>query len=116
MTGQETLDLGRALRDVGMAQAAEHAGPTFREWAAGHILSLALAGDTFTSDDLEHAIEHAPDGVRPDSRNAIGAAFNAARRRGDIRPVGYVQSERPEAHARVIRVWRSADLPEQAAA
>lgn len=114
MTGQETLDLGRALRDVGMAQAEEHAGPTFRDWAADTIAYLAEYRETFTSDDLEAAIETARDGIRPDSRNAIGAAFAAAHRRKAIHPTGYAQSTRPEAHARVVRVW--ARHPEQEAA
>jgi hypothetical protein len=102
----DQLTLGRHLRDVGMAQAAEHAGPTFREWAADVIGDLASRGEPFTSDHLEQAIEHDPNGIRPDSRNAIGAAFGAASRRGVIEPVGYTQSQRPEAHARVVRVWR----------
>lgn len=99
----DALDEGRARRDVG-ARAAENAAHTiWRVAAECAIDELAADGRDFDADDLHDRV-----GGPPGHRNAVGSLFLTAARDGKIRHVGYRQSRRPDAHARVIRVWRGA--------
>lgn len=87
-------------RDAG-AGLAENSVDTRWRLAAEHaITQLAASGAVFTSDDVHDRI-----GSPPGHRNAVGGVFIAASKRGEIRPVGYRNSRRPEAHARPVREW-----------
>ncbi len=103
--GPNLLDLledGRRARDAALtvASASTHTG--WRLVAERSIAELAATGEPWTADDLRERTGD-PVGSHP---NAMGGAINAAVRRGIIEPVGYDQARRPEAHARVLRVWR----------
>ena len=88
---------GEALRDAGIAAVAAAERP-WMEKALAHIEGARL-GDVITSEGLTSVV-----GL-PESRNAVGAAFGIASRRGWIRPVGIVQSSRPQRHAGRILQW-----------
>lgn len=108
MTGPEQLSFdglseGRALRDEGVEAAGKGADPeAVARWqvAARQWLDNRRACQTWTSDDLAEAIG------MPPVHTMLGAWVLSRRRDGQIMPVGYVQSTRPSAHARPIRVWR----------
>lgn len=90
----------RARRDAGIALVTEHS----TEWQAharAIIEDLAKSGEPFSADEF-----HARLTELPHHHNAVGAAFKAARKAGLIRKVGSKQSERPEAHARLVCVYQ----------
>jgi hypothetical protein len=63
---------------------------------------LIREGSYFSADDLVELVGMPP---RP---NMLGGVFIGARRAGLIKPMGYTQASRPEAHARVQRTWAGA--------
>lgn len=99
----EQLELGRALRDEGVAIADENADQWWKATADQAIDHLAATGRPFSADDVRAL--GVPDPVSP---RAWGARFLAASKQGRITPVGYVQSARPSVHAHPIRLWRGA--------
>lgn len=100
---QLNLRLGRQRRDRGTAQR-NHRDPMFHDHAMNAIRATALLAKEFTSDDVQKILT-----VTPTHVNSIGAVFHAAASRGIIERVGYRQSERPEAHARVVAVYRGTE-------
>jgi hypothetical protein len=62
--------------------------------------SWAWSGLTFTAEDMRRAFR------LPPHPNMTGAAFQAARHRGVIRAVGFIESTTPSRNRAVIRVWR----------
>jgi hypothetical protein len=92
-------DLTSVVRDVG-AQAALQFDMQWRDLAAETIRRLADTGRPFSSDDARWTIPEPP------SPGALGAAFLAASRRGDIEPCGWTISRRLQTHGRAIRLWR----------
>lgn len=68
---------------------------------AEHLLQYGHA----TVDDAREAIE-IPPGISPNFLSAVPDPFVKA---GIIRQQGYVPSERPEAHARMIALWALRD-------
>jgi hypothetical protein len=95
------LSAGRRLRDEG-AQAAVNSAHTYWRLAAERTLhDLARAGEVFTAETLR-----ARCGQLGGHPGAIGGLILAAARRGEIEATGYVQTTRPEAHGRPIRLWR----------
>lgn len=99
------LAAGREARDVGMARAAGAADDDWKEWAQRAMAHLAAMRRPFTADDLE-ALRVASAAPEPGSRNAVGALFNTARRRGLIYDTGRtVQTTAAQGHARRLPVW-----------
>jgi hypothetical protein len=97
---------GRARRDQGVAAAGTTApGALVTAWKAKAnkaLGELIREGSYFSADDLVELVGMPP---RP---NMLGGVFIGARRAGLIKPVGYTQASRPEAHARVQRTWAGA--------
>ncbi len=95
---------GTQARNNGTA-AVTQSDPAFHAWAVETIGKLARAQATFTADDLER--ERQSVGMRaPNHPNAVGAAFNAASRKGLISGTGtYIRSTTTSAHARRVQVW-----------
>jgi hypothetical protein len=97
---------GRARRDAGVAAAGTTApGALVTAWkakASKGLEDLIREGSYFSADDLVALV-----GLPP-RRNMLGGVFIGARKAGLIRPVGYTQATRPEAHARVQRTWAGA--------
>ena len=80
----------------------------FYSMAMVAIEGLALRGRPFTSDDLRVALgANGPltDEVTPTHVNGYGAVIHAAAVKGIIHRIGYAQSERKEAHGRVVAVY-----------
>ena len=103
MTTQATLDFtGTQLKDAGIASVENHSA----DWqihAAEIIEALARTGRQFSPDDFHARLEYLPH-----HPNAIGAAFRRAQLAGVIRRIGWQQSERAAAHARVVAVYLGA--------
>lgn len=97
----DALEQARQERDTGAGQAHNAVHSHWRVAAEEAIRRLADTGREFTVEDVTDRI-----GPPPGHHNAIGGAFIAASKRGEIQAVGYRQATRRSAHARVIRVWR----------
>lgn len=100
-----SVEGGRAARDEGAAAAGlGSVGVEVAAWKSAASIWLTAREATpwrpFTSDDLVDAI-----GLPP-VPNLLGATFLHWRRARRIHPVGYQQSSRTSAHARIIRVWQ----------
>ncbi len=104
-TGVDLKNLGSDLviaSDEARANAGEHIRAT--------IEHLAGLGQAFTAEDVREELRDTPYVVlalkeRP---NLLPAHFVAAKRRGDIVPVGFTSPSRASRHGSVIRVWRRA--------
>lgn len=71
------------------------------------IMDRAQECETFTSDDVWQSLAEIGFGAPPEPR-ALGHAMKAAMTAGTITPTDtYALSERPDAHRRPVRVWRS---------
>ena len=94
---QNTTTEGRRLRDAGIAVATDATDPADVDAIDLLIARAAATGEAFSANDLR---PHLPHGVRS---AVIGGRFAHARRRGVIRPIGYVTSTDPGTHAHPIR-------------
>lgn len=97
---QNTTAEGRRLRDAGIAAATDATDPADVDAIDLLIARAAATGVPFSANDIR---AHLPTDVRP---AAIGGRFAHARRRGVIRPIGYVTSTDPGTHAHPIRQWQ----------
>lgn len=93
------VEVGQQLARQGAAAAYANAGDVWRRKAKARIRELIKAGVPFTSEDVVEKVGPAP------SRNAMGGLFNGYRDQMEV--VGYTQASRPEAHARVLRIWKA---------
>lgn len=106
---------GEVGKLLGMARADEAADPEWRARVDQAIGALATARDEhgeplrFTAEDVR-AIAGDP----PGHPNAMGARFNAAARRGQIRKVAYRLATRPSLHCHPISVWVGTERPKGA--
>lgn len=105
MTAQQQLldDEGRVRADLGANAARNAVHSSWRIAAEATILRLAASGRAFTSEDVRAEV-----GVMTGRASALGAVIRAAAQAGRIVAVGYQPATRPDAHARVLRVWRGA--------
>lgn len=86
-----------------MASPAALEDLNWQEDAVSWLEAYAWSGLTFTADDLRRSFRPPPHG------NQTGAAFQAARKAGLIKPVGYTESQTPSRRHSVIRVWTGAN-------
>ena len=87
---------GEELRDAGIASVSRY---SWVDSARGVAEAICRVRGTVTTDDIHHVMNAEP-APHP---NAWGALFHDKR----FAWTGeYVKSKRPEAHARMIRVWR----------
>lgn len=98
------IEDGKRRRDDGMRAVRHNTHTGWRLLVDRVISDLAAAGREFTAEDVRERSGH-PLGSHD---NALGAAMAAAARAGIIETVGYEQATRPEAHGRILRVWRGA--------
>ena len=69
------------------------------------MAAFCAAGMEFDAEDVREQTL----GDVPGSGNAVGALFKQCAREGWITPTGrYRKARRPEAHGRILPVWRSA--------
>ena len=107
-TPYRDLDLGRRLRDDGMARAlggADDEYETYKDAYRREFEAAVLRGLPFVSEDITERIGMPP----PGKSNAIGALFNACKRTElgrQLEVVGWVQMQRPGAHARLTRQYQ----------
>jgi hypothetical protein len=96
MNEQEDLLAGLALRDI----AHDTQEVVYKDWlqdARAKAYAHAVACGTVCSDDV-HRLSPVPPWVH---HNAMGAVFRDKR----FKIAGWVQSKRPSAHARTIRIY-----------
>jgi hypothetical protein len=89
-----------SLRDRPKAtglKAARVGDPDGHELAIRTIRRLVAEHGTVTADHVQ--------AITPIRSNAIGSAFAALSRAGELVVVGHTTSSRPAAHGRIQRVW-----------
>lgn len=95
---------GKRLADQGAALAGTGApGVLASDWrtkAEARLAALIASGSEFSADDLVETVG------MPPVANMVGALFRQAAQADRIRAVGFTQSSRPAAHARVQRTWK----------
>jgi hypothetical protein len=103
VTGEQELfdQDGRVLADAGMAVAENALDSRWRVAAQLEISRLAASGMPFSADDLRDRV-----GDPIGSPSGIGSLFRAASKAKEIVPCGWVESRRPAAHSRPLRLWR----------
>ena len=94
---------GRSLKDAGIKLVLDHA----EEWEDQAELAFdwwleSVADQQFTMDDFRTFCEEI-ELPQPHHPNAWGAFTKKVQSR--IHPVGFIESKRPSAHARVIRMY-----------
>lgn len=76
------------------------------EWAVSEICHLAGSRAAFSSDELRSQMVEA--GRTSCHPNAIGAAFRIASNWGVIEQCGFIKSDWPTNHKRIVALWRAA--------
>lgn len=95
---------GERRRDAAHDLHQRHHGNIIRR-AQRVLVTTALERGTATIDDVRTAI-NLPNGIDP---TVLGAVPTALARAGILRRVGFVETTRPEAHARPVSVWAIGD-------
>jgi hypothetical protein len=95
-----------AARDEAVARVGGNAPDEWKRSAMDAVRFCARMRVTFTADDVWARLADATTTHEP---RALGAVMTAAHHAGVIVPTGeYRPSDRPEAHRRPMRVWKSA--------
>lgn len=103
------IELGELLRDQGVARVAA-SNDAWMGRALDQLSDLAATFPYLTADDLHTRMTFLGD--EPTHPNAYGAVFRSAVRLGYIEATDATcRSQRPDAHARRLIVWRSLCLP-----
>ena len=99
---------GDLLKQAGIAATLAAERKEWRERAIELLGNYArLAKRPFSMDEFRRAWQDLGYG-EPHHANTWGAVMNAAARRNLIAPTGeWVESVRPEAHRRFVRLWRA---------
>ncbi len=91
---------GEELRDEGSEKVTRNAPDEWLALCDAIIRQLARSGEEFTAEEVRMWCGNPP------HPNAIGARFLVASKARIITRTGYRNATRPEAHARVLRVYR----------
>jgi hypothetical protein len=105
----EQLSMTEAMRarDDAIARAERHAVDAWKTVTFGVIRQLAETCPSFTTDDVWLGLRKVPEVATHEPR-ALGSMMREAAKSGWIVPTDrYVNSHRPECHARPVKVWRS---------
>ena len=104
MTEQPLFTDGELARDEAIANGQRGASPEWIEAATKIVTDFAERGLEFSADNIWSVMTEA--GVETFDGRSLGGIFRKAARDGRIRKTGrYVNTIRPEAHARPIPVW-----------
>jgi len=100
-------DQGRALRDAGMEQAANHANAQHDKWTDKALAFLrkylGYTAEEFQTEDVRMAgLNVLPE---PPSKRAWGSVMVAAVKQGLIKKTGYAPVSNPRAHRTPATVW-----------
>ena len=94
-------------RDEAIGRVDRNADPVWKQQAQTIVRNLAHRLDELTTDDVWQALNCAGVDV-PHEPRALGAVMQSAARQNVIAATDRVrQSQRPECHARPVRIWRS---------
>jgi hypothetical protein len=105
-----SVDAGRAAADASIAQVAAAADPTWARLAVLAVVAVATAHEEFTTDDVWTWLEACS--VTTHEPRALGAVMRTKRAKEVATPTErYRPSDRPECHARPVRIWRSKVYP-----
>ncbi len=99
-----THGTGRAQKRAALELIEAKSGPLLRA-ARRCLLEVLLVRGRATLDDV-HPLVRLPAGVNP---VCFGAVPGGLARAGIISPDGFTTSNRPEAHARPVALWRLVD-------
>lgn len=94
-----TTTRGDLLRTEGQAQATHAADPRRTATIDRLIREAAASGERFSANSIR-------DRVPVVSRGLVGARIDAARKRGELEPVGWTKSTLPSTRSHRIVVWR----------
>lgn len=95
-----------AARDEALDRVDRNADERWKTYAYDVVRYLCDTQRTFSTDDVWDILDDAD--VTTHEPRALGAVVQRAKRDGLCRPTGnYVQSTRPECHARPVAVWES---------
>ncbi len=97
LTARQLALTGLELRDQGIASVSQHS----QDWL--ELARLTAEAMCHLLGRVDSDILHAEMDEQPPHPNAWGAVFHDKRFAWDG---WYIKSKRPEAHARMIRVWR----------
>jgi hypothetical protein len=104
---QNKMITGTQLRDQALVDVAVNADPDWWQHAVNIVRDIAATSFDFTTDDIWCELERRSIAT-PHEPRAIGAVVVAVKRLGLIAPTNrYRPSNRPECHARPIRVWQA---------
>jgi hypothetical protein len=104
---QNKMITGTQLRDQALVDVAVNADPDWWQNAVNIVRDIAATSFDFTTDDIWCELERRSIAT-PHEPRAIGAVVVAVKRLGLIAPTNrYRPSNRPECHARPIRVWQA---------
>ena len=104
---QNKMITGTQLRDQSLVDVAVNANPNWWQHAVNIVQDVAATSFDFTTDDIWCELERR-NVMTPHEPRAIGAVVVAVKRLGLIAPTNrYRPSNRPECHARPIRVWQA---------
>ena len=104
------MSAGAQLRDSGVADVLAADCSVTRDYArlvAEAVDVYAGTGQDVTAETIRDWIEATYPGARPHSPNVISGAMKALAEAGRLVQVGWREASRPEARARVLRVWRA---------
>ena len=93
------LQLGLELKEAGLDQVELH-GERFVDWARRVAIAICRDKGVVNADEIRLVADN--NGIAPHHPNAWGAIFRGK----EWVPVGFMQSEHPSNHGRVIRTWR----------
>lgn len=96
---------GEARRDEALTRVEANADASWKRHVMRIIHDLAVERRSFTTDDVWARVDP---GAGTHEPRAMGAMMRQAAKAGLVRPTdSYVESSRPECHARPVRVWES---------
>lgn len=91
---------GLELREEGVARVDRATDAKWKSRCDTVIRTLAQSGLPFTAEDVREQVGDPP------RQNAFGSRFLKANSSGLIEKVGYQTARRPEAHARILPVYK----------
>lgn len=98
---QLSLDDAMRARETGQERVLAD-DSDYREWAEAAIRSFANNGEPFSADSVRDLIGDPPASVSP---NLIGALFQAALKRSEIRWVSFTRSPRVMGHGNKLGLY-----------
>lgn len=104
------MSTGPALRDAGVADVLAADCSVTRDYASLVREAVDVYAGTdqdVTAETIRDWIEATYPGAQPHHPNVIPGAMKALAESGRLVQVGWREASRPEARARVLRVWRA---------